>query len=247
MPGVAFFIFSRANSVYAGLRKIVLGARQFMSEKKLVVFFAIAVLAVGVVWLIADRKFNTPVPEPVDLSLNLIADPAELAEGEVLPLGTALPPLAGTWLSPDSKSSAAPDLAGKPVLVDIWSIFCGPCKAAIPNNNLLFQKYAPQGLVFIGVAPETRAMLADFKTNVEIQYPLLATSESTLQTFKVEVFPSMFLFDKSGKLVWQGSYIFKNNGRLKVSFSKALKAALDADTPAPAHAEKALNAAPAAK
>lgn len=225
--------------------KFVPGALKDMSEKKIVVFFAIAILAVGIVWLIADQKYNTPVPEPVDVSLNLTADPKEVPEGEILPPGSTLPPLAGDWLSPDSKSSAAPDLAGKAVIVDIWSTFCGPCVAAIPTNNLLIQKYAPQGLVFAGVSPEPRGILADFKTKVDIQYPLLATSEDTLKTFKIEFFPSLFLFDKSGKLVWQGSHILNKRGKLKVSFSKALKVALGDVASAPAHADSGVIALPA--
>lgn len=198
-----------------------------MSEKKLVVLFSIALLAVAVVWFVADRKFNQKPPEP---EMNFAFNDDKPIGGDddegMLKLGDPLPALNGKWILPDGKDGPAPELAGKVVIVDVWSTFCMPCVASIPANNGFAKAYESKGVVFIGVSPETRAALLDFKSKKEIAYPLLATSEETLKVFKIELFPSMFMFGKDGKLIWQGSHVLNKQNKLQSAFSKALKAAL---------------------
>jgi thiol-disulfide isomerase/thioredoxin len=41
---------------------------------------------------------------------------------------------------------------GKPVMVDFWATWCEPCRTEYPMVNELAQKYAPQGLVVLGVS-----------------------------------------------------------------------------------------------
>lgn len=198
-----------------------------MSEKKLVAFFAVALIAVGVVWYVADQKFNGKPPEPpMSFEFNDGKPIAGDDDEGSLKLGDPMPELAGAWILPDGKDSPAPTLTGKVVIVDVWSIFCMPCVASIPANNGFAKAYESKGVVFVGVAPEARGMLADFKSKTAMDYPLLSTSESTLKLFKIELFPSMFMFGKDGKLVWQGSHVLNKQNKLQSAFSKALKAAL---------------------
>src|SRR4030095_5596836 len=42
-------------------------------------------------------------------------------------------------------------LRGKVVVVDFWAFDCEPCIQAMPHIQELYDKYAPQGLVVIGV------------------------------------------------------------------------------------------------
>src|SRR5687768_16480493 len=42
-------------------------------------------------------------------------------------------------------------LRGKPVILDFWATWCGPCQAEAPIVNAISQRYREKGLVVIGV------------------------------------------------------------------------------------------------
>jgi thiol-disulfide isomerase/thioredoxin len=137
-------------------------------------------------------------------------------------IGEALPPLKGTWLTADGKN---PDLSGKIQLIDCWTTVCGTCVESIPHNAAFAQKYAAQGLLFVGATPEAPELVAEFKKHIPIGYPVLSECGAFFRATYVEALPFAFLVGKDGKLVWQGS-AFQTGDTLEPDFEKALNAAL---------------------
>src|SRR6185369_8441998 len=65
---------------------------------------------------------------------------------------------------------AAPPTAHSVQLIDFWETTCESCRTMVPKLNALHQKYAPQGLVMIGVSSESKETVTPFLEKVPMQY-----------------------------------------------------------------------------
>ncbi|QKJ29627.1 TlpA family protein disulfide reductase [Mucilaginibacter mali] len=57
----------------------------------------------------------------------------------------------------DGNTVSLSSFGGRPVIVNFWAEWCGPCKAEFPFENKLYQRYKDKGLVVINVCVETDA------------------------------------------------------------------------------------------
>jgi len=190
--------------------------------KLIAIWFGMMVLLGGIYGYMTWR--SNQLGEP-DRSQMVKEDPSvKPAPAPKLALGTVMPVYTGSWIAPDDKG---PETKGRVVLLDFWGTFCAPCIAAIPSNNTLLEKFSKQGLVVLGVSQDSKIALIEFKKNVDVRYPLLASNPETFAAFQVETTPSLFLFDRSGKLVWKGLAIEHKDGSISEPFEKALIQALE--------------------
>lgn len=116
--------------------------------------------------------------------------------------GSAPPEIDATsWLNtPDGFSWEK--LRGKVVLLDFWGTWCGPCVKKIPEVEKLAKKYAGRNLVVIGIHSEQGSETCEeFVAKNGITFPIAIDSGKTAERFAVDSWPSMFLIDKSGKVV----------------------------------------------
>ncbi len=101
-------------------------------------------------------------------------------------------------------------LKGRVVLVDVWGMFCGPCREKIPRVVELQKKYGNAGLSVITVsvdpAGDTEAVanakqfLGQYRAetrNVHLKDPVALWAGK----FKTNSVPLFYLFDQQGRLV----------------------------------------------
>ncbi|VBB16970.1 cytochrome c biogenesis protein DipZ [Burkholderia stabilis] len=124
-----------------------------------------------------------------------------------LPVEGTLPSLDGAvqWLN--SPPLTAAGLRGKVVLVDFWTYSCINCLRTLPYTNAWARKYAPYGLVVIGVhAPEFafERNIGNVKKAVHdlgIDYPVaIDNGYSIWRAFGNEYWPAHYFVDAQGRI-----------------------------------------------
>ena len=117
------------------------------------------------------------------------------------------------WLTADGKS-AAPDLAGKIVLVQFWGTQSTPSLDQLPEMKSAFQKYAKYPVVFIGMHDcyTSTDQLQEFAQQNDLEYELAIDQRpdesgwfgKTMQNFRVRHMPQTAVIDKQGNLIFIG-------------------------------------------
>ena len=120
-----------------------------------------------------------------------------------------------TWLNSQPLHRA--DLKGKVVMVEFWTFGCYNCRNVEPYVKQWHKKFAPQGLLVIGVhSPEF-----DSERNIEnvkryvsehgITYPVAIDNDfATWKSYNNRYWPAMYLIDKQGVIrylhIGEGEY-----------------------------------------
>ncbi len=109
------------------------------------------------------------------------------------------------------------DYKGKVILLDFWYTSCGPCIKAIPEINNLYNKFKNNGFIALGVNSKDdykkEKKLKKFFEYNKMDYPVLFVDHSVDSTYKVRAYPTFYLIDKKGKIVFSqvGIRMNKNN------------------------------------
>jgi thiol-disulfide isomerase/thioredoxin len=99
---------------------------------------------------------------------------------------------------------AAPNLKGKPAIVEFWATWCPPCRKSIPHLNEIFKKHKDK-LVIVGVTDEEKKTVEVFRKGVPIDYTVGYDEDNKLGLkIGVEFIPQALLVDRTGKVVWAG-------------------------------------------
>jgi thiol-disulfide isomerase/thioredoxin len=120
-----------------------------------------------------------------------------------------------TLVDLDGKKVSLSDYKGKPVLVNFWATWCGPCKLEMPWFQEFSQKYAGQGLVVLGLAADDagKSVIAGTAKKSGVTYPILLADETVETAYGgVDFLPETFYVDRSGKVMLETAGVSSEGG-----------------------------------
>jgi thiol-disulfide isomerase/thioredoxin len=77
----------------------------------------------------------------------------------------------------EGRPHALSEWKGRPLLINFWASWCGPCREEIPLLKKLRREHAAQGLEVIGIAIDFRDAAASYAREAGIDYPILIAEQ----------------------------------------------------------------------
>lgn len=87
----------------------------------------------------------------------------------------------------------------KPMVVNFWATWCGPCRQEFPNFSQAHKKYGDK-VSFVMISDEELDKIATFKTTSMLPF-FFVRSVKPLSDYDISSIPVTYFFDASGELV----------------------------------------------
>ncbi|MEZ4703565.1 MAG: TlpA disulfide reductase family protein [Rhodothermales bacterium] len=132
-------------------------------------------------------------------------------------------PATATTYTPVGAGQSAPELrvrstsgrlvplatADSLTLLNLWAMWCGPCREEFPLLERLHRTYAPRGLRVLAVDtdPDPLAAVTRFASEFDLTFQVAVdTSGGIMDRFRAMGLPSSYLIDNDGVIVasWTG-------------------------------------------
>jgi peroxiredoxin len=123
----------------------------------------------------------------------------------------------------DGKTVRLSDFHGKAVLIHFWSTHWLPCKVEMQWFEQMQNQYGPKGLQVLGIAMDGAGKkdIAEFASNLGVDYPILLGQESVGDSYGVRVPPVIVYVARDGKIV-EKVFEARGHDEIEESVRKAL-------------------------
>lgn len=154
---------------------------------------------VPILILAACDKQPAPAPQPKAVE----TPDAEAGKLDISQRGKAM--AASTFAAPDGKPVTLAAFKGKPVLVNLWATWCGPCVKEMPSLDKLAKRSAGKLTVLTVNQTDDAAAIAKWWAPRQLNNlaPYRDEAGKLLNDFESGVLPTTVLYDADGKEVWR--------------------------------------------
>lgn len=104
----------------------------------------------------------------------------------------------------EGKTLKLSDLRNKPVIVDFWATWCGPCRASMPDLNDMQARYASKGLTVIGMSVDETgpAPVKRFANQLGVRFTVAMANDDVLDAYgPIRSIPTTFFINRKGEIV----------------------------------------------
>lgn len=121
--------------------------------------------------------------------------------------GTAAPDIA--FQGPDGRPARLSGFRGRPLLVNLWATWCGPCIVEMPSlDTLALRQPAGQGVQVVAISQDSsdgRRKVTDFfaQRNFQRLQPYLDSEMGLMFGLGLDTLPTTILYDSQGREVWR--------------------------------------------
>ena len=121
--------------------------------------------------------------------------------------GTAAPALG--FQGPDGQPAQLSTFRGRPLLVNFWATWCGPCVVELPSLDALAgRQTGGRGLQIVAISQDStngRQKVTDFFNAHRFQHlqPYLDSEMGLMFALGLDTLPTTILFDSQGREVWR--------------------------------------------
>lgn len=143
--------------------------------------FAIMIIATAVL-LLQERKDSNRVQ----------LDTADAGEPSITKAEEGQPAPDFTLSASDGTTYRLSELRGRPVMINFWATWCGPCKEEMPAIDEAYQAYKGSGFIVLAVNVEESAAPVDrYVSKLKLTFPvLLDPSGSVSARYRVRSLPT---------------------------------------------------------
>lgn len=132
----------------------------------------------------------------------LKAQKERMAQEAKMRLGNPAPDF--EFMTPDGKKKKLSDFKGKPLILDFWASWCGPCRAETPILKGFYEEYKNKGVEFLSISIDENEE-AWHKAHKEdgAQWPQGRVNDSGKKVMELYQFggiPFIILLDKDGNI-----------------------------------------------
>ncbi len=171
----------------------------------------VAAVAIAAALGVLAQRHLAPLDRPAPAPTVDVATPAAATTEAAAPAEEAAPPAVPETLPQfeladrDGKKRTLKEWSGRPLMVNFWATWCGPCRREIPLLNQLRKQRAGQRLEIIGIAVDFRDDVLKYAQETTISYPLLIGEEDGLAAVKAmgmqPAFPFTVFADSGQRIV----------------------------------------------